>query len=222
MIITIWRKRTHNLICGPSSFLAATPPRREHLQLLLKTKNSAWADFLCNEMWEELKRSSRSIVKQWCSIVLPTWSQPGGKHKQYLLCFLLGHFGQGGRTGKGLKERKINKELRKWILDGYRSCMSELRRPEIWKHLRDCTFVSCSCWCWRRLISGGAGRRRKPAQREDNFPLSGLQVHLLLDDKARVQEIHQRRSLHRAHTDSSPTQLAFQISVCTFYREEEP
>ena len=105
MIITIWRKRTHNLICGPSSFLAATPPRREHLQLLLKTKNSAWADFLCNKMWEKLKRSSRSIVKQCCSIVLPTLSQPGGKHNQYLLCFLLGHFGQGGRTGKGLKEK---------------------------------------------------------------------------------------------------------------------
>ena len=56
MIITIWRKRTHNLICGPSSFLAATPPRREHLQLLLKTKNSAWADFSvtkCEKSWKE-------------------------------------------------------------------------------------------------------------------------------------------------------------------------
>ena len=56
MIITIWRKRTHNLICGPSSFLEATPPRREHLQLLLKTKNSAWADFSvtkCEKSWKE-------------------------------------------------------------------------------------------------------------------------------------------------------------------------
>ena len=220
MIITIWRKRTHNLICGPSSFLQATPPRREHLQLLLKTKNSSWTDFLCNEMWEELKRSSRSIVKQWCSIVLSILTQPGGKHKQYSTASYWGTLGRVEEQERDWK-KKIEKELSKTILDGYWSSMSEMRRPEIWKHLRDCTFFSCSCWCWRRLISGGAGRRRKPGQREDYFPFSGIQIHLFLDDKARVQEIHQRRSLHRAHTDSSPTQLAFQISVCTFYRDEE-
>ena len=145
-----------------------------------------------------------------------------GETQTVLVVLPIGALWAGWKNRKGTERKKIKKELSKTILDGYWSSMSEMRRPEIWKHLRDCTFVSCSCWCWRRLISGGAGRRRKPAQREDDFPLSGLQVHLFLDDKARVQEIHQRRSLHRAHTDSSPTQLAFQISVCRFYREEEP
>ena len=119
MNITIWRKRTHNLICGPSSFLEGTPARREHLQLLLKTKNSSWTDFLSNEMWEELKRSSRSIVKQWCSIVLSILTQPGGKHKQYSTASYWGTLGRVEEQERDWK-KKIEKGLSKTILDGYR------------------------------------------------------------------------------------------------------
>ena len=217
MIITIWRKRTHNLICGPSSFLEATPPRREHLQLLLKTKNSAWADFSVTKCEKSWKEAVGALLNNDVRLSFPHDHNQGGNTTSTCCA---SYWGTLGRVEE--QERDWKKKIKKGVEQNNSwSCMSEMRRPEIWKHLRDCTFVSCSYWCWRRLISGGAGRRRKPGQREDNFPLSGLQVHLLLDDKTRVQEIHQRRSLHRAHTDSSPTKLALQISVCRFYRDEE-